>query len=36
MAGLQQQGFGQAQKGAQQAYMNQMQMGQALPAISSS
>ena len=32
MAGLQQQGFGQAQKGAQQAYMNQMQMGQALPA----
>ena len=31
-AGLQQQGFGQAQKGAQQAYMNQMQMGQALPA----
>ena len=32
LAGLQQQGFGQAQKGAQQAYMNQMQMGQALPA----
>ena len=32
MAGLQQQGFGQAQKAAQQAYMNQMQMGQALPA----
>ena len=32
MAGLRQQGFGQAQKGAQQAYMNQMQMGQALPA----
>ena len=33
MAGLQQQGFGQAQKGAQQAYMNQMQMGAALPAF---
>ena len=32
LAGLQQQGFGQAQKAAQQAYMNQMQMGQALPA----
>ena len=32
MAQLQQQGFGQAQKAAQQAYMNQMQMGQALPA----
>ena len=30
MAGLQQQGFGQAQKGAQQAYLNQMQMGQGL------
>jgi len=30
MAGLQQQGFGQAQKGAQQAYMNQMQMGQGI------
>ena len=33
MAGLQQQGFGQAQQGAQQAYMNQMQMGQALPQL---
>ena len=33
MAGLQQQGFGQAQKAAQQAYMNQMQMGQALPQL---
>jgi hypothetical protein len=31
LAGLQQQGFGQAQKAAQQAYINQMQMGQALP-----
>ena len=31
MAGLQQQGFGQAQKGAQQAYMNQMQMAGAAP-----
>ena len=30
-AGLQQQGFGQAQKGAQQAYMNQMQMAGAAP-----
>ena len=30
MAGLQQQGFGQAQAGAQQAYMNQMQMGQGI------
>ena len=30
MAQLQQQGFGQAQKGAQQAYMNQMQMGQGI------
>jgi len=30
MAGLQQQGFGQAQKGAQQAYLNQMQMGQGI------
>ena len=30
MAGLQQQGFGQAQKGAQQAYMNQMQMGSGI------
>ena len=30
IAGLQQQGFGQAQKGAQQAYMNQMQMGQGI------
>ena len=32
MAGLQQQGFGQAQKGAQNAFQQQMQMGQALPA----
>jgi len=31
MAGLKQQGFGQAQQGAQQAYTNQMQMGAALP-----
>ena len=30
MAGLQQQGFGQAQKAAQQAYQNQMQMGQGI------
>ena len=30
MAGLQQQGFGQAQAGAQQAYANQMQMGQGI------
>ncbi len=30
MAGLQQQGFGQAQKAAQQAYMNQMQMGRGI------
>jgi Arc/MetJ-type ribon-helix-helix transcriptional regulator len=30
LAGLQQQGFGQAQKAAQQAYMNQMQMGQGI------
>ena len=30
MAQLQQQGFGQAQKGAQQAYANQMQMGQGI------
>ena len=30
MAGLRQQGFGQAQKGAQQAYLNQMQMGQGI------
>jgi len=33
LAGLQQQGFGQAQKGAQQAYMNQMQMAGAAPAF---
>ena len=33
MAGLQQQGFGQAQKGAQQAYMNQMQMAGAVPGM---
>ena len=33
MAGLQQQGFGQAQKGAQQGYMNQMQMGTMLPQL---
>ena len=32
-AGLQQQGFGQAQKGAQQAYMNQMQMAGAVPGM---
>jgi len=32
-AGLQQQGFGQAQKGAQQAYMNQMQMAGAVPGL---
>ena len=31
MAGLQQQGFGQAQKGAQQGYMNQMQMAGMAP-----
>ena len=30
MAGLQQQGFGQAQKGAQNAFQQQMQMGQGL------
>jgi hypothetical protein len=29
-SGLLQQGFGQAQKAAQQAYMNQMQMGQGI------
>ena len=33
LAGLQQQGFGQAQKAAQQAYMNQMQMAGAAPAF---
>ena len=33
MAGLQQQGFGQAQKAAQQGYMNQMQMGTMLPQL---
>ena len=33
MAGLQQQGFGQAQKGAQQGYLNQMQMGTMLPQL---
>jgi hypothetical protein len=33
MAGLKQQGFGQAQKGAQQGYMNQMQMGTMLPQL---
>jgi hypothetical protein len=32
-AGLQQQGFGQAQKGAQQAYMNQMQLAGAVPGM---
>ena len=32
-AGLQQQGFGQAQKGAQQAYMNQMQMAGSVPGM---
>jgi len=35
LAGLQQQGFGQAQKAAQQAYMNQMQMGTMLPQLQS-
>ena len=35
MAGLQQQGFGQAQKAAQQGYMNQMQMGTMLPQLQS-
>ena len=30
LAGLQQQGFGQAQTAAQQAYLNQMQMGQGI------
>ena len=33
LAGLQQQGLGQAQKAAQQAYMNQMQMAGAAPAF---
>ena len=33
MAGLKQQGFGQAQKGAQQAYMNQMQLAGAVPGM---
>ena len=33
MAGLQQQGFGQSQKAAQQAYMNQMQMAGAVPSM---
>jgi hypothetical protein len=33
MAGLQQQGFGQAQKGAQQAYLNQMQLAGAVPGM---
>ncbi len=32
-SGLLQQGFGQAQKAAQQAYMNQMQMGAAVPQL---
>jgi len=32
-AGLQQQGFGQAQKGAQTAYLNQMQMAGAVPGM---
>ena len=32
-SGLLQQGFGQAQKGAQQAYMNQMQMAGAVPGM---
>ena len=35
LAGLQQQGFGQAQKAAQQGYMNQMQMGTMLPQLQS-
>ena len=33
MAGLQQQGFGQAQKAAQQAYMNQIQLAGAVPGM---
>ena len=33
MAGLQQQGFGQAQKGAQNAFQQQMQMGQGLQSL---